>query len=140
MGRLLQFPQRRIEEIPELAVNAGRRKTVSLETVSPETIPAITLFTSYLRRERAASENTVQNYLMDLEQFQSFLIVSNKTFEQASRRDVREWLAAKMAEGLSARSAARKLSTLRTFYRLLLDEERVSLNPTTGVPIPKTWK
>src|SRR5215467_16215934 len=103
MGRLLQFPLRRIEEIPELAVNAPRVRI----TTAPELTPAITLFTSYLRRERAASENTVSNYLMDLEQFQSFLIVANKAFEQASRRDVREWLAAKMAEGLSARSAAR---------------------------------
>ena len=45
-----------------------------------------------------------------------------------------------MAEGLTARSAARKLSTLRAFCRLLLDEERIDINPTNGVPIPKVGK
>jgi site-specific recombinase XerD len=138
MGKLLQFPQRIIAEIPDLAVNAGPASVRILP--APESTPAITLFTSYLRRERAACENTVESYLLDLEQFQTFLYVANKTFEQASRRDVREWLAAKMGEGLSPRAAARKLSTLRTFYRLLLDEERIQTLPTNGVPIPKIWK
>lgn len=139
MGKLLQFPQRKIADLPDLAVNGGR-PAVRRSNIAAEFTPAITLFTSYLRRERAASENTVSNYLLDLEQWQSWLYVANKTFEQASRRDVQEWLAAKMAEGLSPRSAARKLSTLRTFYRLLLDEERIQTLPTNGVPIPKTWK
>ena len=135
MGKLLQFPQPLARAI-DVAVNAAR----SHVRQHSQPTPAITLFTAYLRREKAASESTVSSYLLDLEQFQSWLYVSNKTFEQATRRDVQEWLVAKMGEGLAPRSAARKLSTLRSFYRLLLDEERVDVNPTNGVPIPKSGK
>jgi integrase/recombinase XerD len=42
-----------------------------------------------------------------------------------------------MNEGLSTRSAQRKLATLRAFYRLLQDDETIEINPTSGVPLPK---
>jgi integrase/recombinase XerD len=137
MGKLLQFPQRIIEEVPDLAVNAGPAPVRILPVPEHDSLK---LFTEYLRRERGASQNTVESYLNDLQQFQGWLDLSGKTFEQAERKDIREYLAAIMAGALSPRSAARKLSTLRSFYRLLLDEERLRTNPTNGVPIPKTWK
>lgn len=43
----------------------------------------------------------------------------------------------RMAKGLSANSAQRKISVLRAFYRLLLDEELIDDNPMRGVPLPK---
>ena len=69
MGKLLQFPQPLARQI-DVAVNAegsqGRRQR-------SQPTPAVTLFTAYLRREKAASESTISNYLLDLEQFQSWL-------------------------------------------------------------------
>jgi site-specific recombinase XerD len=137
MGKLLQFPQRIVEELPDLAVNAGPSSVRVLPVPEQDSLK---LFSEYLRREKGASQNTVESYLSDLQQFEGWLARSGKTFEQAERIDIREYLAARMADGLSARSAARKLSTLRGLYRLLLDEERIRTNPTKGVPLPKTWK
>jgi integrase/recombinase XerD len=138
MGKLLQFrqPQALIDDL--ISVNAPPQ--VRILPASEPSRTALELFTAYLRQERAASENTISSYLSDLEQFQSWLNLSGKAFEHADRKDIREYLAAKMADGLSPRSAARKLSTLRCLYRLLLDEGRIQTNPTRGVPIPKAWK
>lgn len=101
---------------------------------------SINLFTDYLRRERGASENTVSSYLLDLEKFDAWLSPRGLSLEQVHRSDIREYLAARMAEGVSPRSARRVLSCMRTFYRLLLDDERIRVNPTIGIPLPKVWK
>ena len=100
----------------------------------------ISLFTEFLRRERGAAKNTVDSYLLDLGKFQAWLSPRGKSLEQVERTDIREYLAALMAEGLSPQSARRKLSTFRTFYRLLLDDERITVNPVLGIPMPKVWK
>jgi integrase/recombinase XerD len=101
---------------------------------------SVALFSDYLRRERGAAESTVENYLRDLEKFQAWLTSRGQALEQVHRRDIQEYLAARMAEGLSPQSARRTLSALRAFYCLLLDDERVRTNPTTCVPLPKAWK
>jgi integrase/recombinase XerD len=137
MGKLLRFPQPQALIDDLISVNASPTR-VRILPAAPPVRDSLHLFTEYLRRERGASENTVSAYVSDLEQFQSWL--SGKTFEQVTRKDIREYLAARISAGLSPRAAARKLSTLRTFYRLLLDEERIQTLPTNGVPIPKTWK
>jgi integrase/recombinase XerD len=45
-----------------------------------------------------------------------------------------------MAQGVSGRSAARRLSVLRHFYRFLLDEQLIERDPTRNLPAPKQWK
>lgn len=104
---------------------------------------ALLLFTNYLRLEKRASENTVTNYLSDVRQFEQWLESKDqcaKRLELATREDVQAYVVDRMAKGMSARSARRKLTVLRTFYRLLLDEDLITEIPTRGVPSPKIQK
>lgn len=103
--------------------------------------PPLNLFSAYLRRERRLSEHTVLNYLNDVRQFERWLelrgVEAGRCLERATRDDLQAYIVQRMAEGLSARATQRKVFALRTFYRLLVDEELVTDNPTRGVPLPK---
>jgi len=101
------------------------------------------LFGVYLRRERRLSEHTVINYLNDVRQFENWLELSGRSveagrcLERATRDDLQAYIVERMAKGYSARTAQRKLFAFRSFFRLLLDEELITDNPTRGVPLPK---
>ena len=53
---------------------------------------------------------------------------------------IRAWLAHRAQSGISARTQARGLISLRRFYRYLIDEEELSADPTLRIDIPKTGR
>jgi integrase/recombinase XerC len=61
-------------------------------------------------------------------------------FEQVEYSDVRLFLTKLFNQKLSRKSVARKISSLRSFYKFLLREKLVSKNPFAGVSIPKVDK
>lgn len=110
----------------------------SLAIVPLSSAPSALLqFENYLRLEKRASDNTISNYMLDLQHFEKWLAIRGKPLESAQREDVQDYISSRMADGLSGRSAQRKLATLRAFYGLLLDDEIITFRPTRGVPLPK---
>ena len=97
-------------------------------------------FSTYLRSERGASENTVSNYMLDLERFEHWLSRRGKQIEGVRRLDVQKFLGWLMGHGLSPRTAARTLATLKTFYGLLMDDGVITVNPAKDVESPKISK
>ncbi|MDP7193702.1 MAG: site-specific tyrosine recombinase XerD [Arenicellales bacterium] len=86
--------------------------------------------------ESGLSANTLAAYRNDLERFASWLQKKGHTLVQGSRADVLDYLAHTVRSGASPRSSARKLSTLRRFYRYLLREGLVTADPTTELDSP----
>ncbi len=87
-------------------------------------------FLSYLENEKNYSQHTLSNYYLDLEQFLLFLRKSKiQNFNDVSRAIIRMMLAGLHEEGYSKRSMARKIASLRSFYRYLTRREKVSQNP-----------
>ena len=86
----------------------------------------------YLRMERAMSQNTVASYCSDVEKFLDFY---GGRHEDISAADVREYLHSR--EGLSERSQARVLSSLRSFFDWLVIEGVLKENPCDRVDSPK---
>ena len=64
----------------------------------------------------------------------------DKPLTQAERSDVRTYIGELLASGMTGRSAARKVSTLRTFYKLLFMDGVISADPMTAVRLPKAEK
>ena len=86
--------------------------------------PFLDLFFEMLRSERGAARNTLEAYGRDLQGFQRFLEQSESlppgdTMAQADATDIRAYLASLVDAGLSARSAARKLSALKQYFLFL---------------------
>ena len=92
-------------------------------------------FLNYLAVEKRASSHTILAYKTDLEQFSVFL--TSFSFEtklvQVSYPIVRSWLLSLMDENIQARSINRKIATLKSFYKFLLREELISVNPMSKV-------
>ena len=94
-------------------------------------------YLDYARVERGLAANSISNYQRDLIHFYGFLDGRGKSFADASRDDVRAFLAALYARGLNARSVARHLISLRNLFRFLAKEGRIHGDPTAEVDAPK---
>ena len=95
-------------------------------------------FLDHLRVERALSSKTIEAYAHDLAQFSEHAFVAGVSQpEHLSRTIVTTYLMAVAERGISARSAARHLSAIRSFARFLVRERVVSGDPTALVSRPR---
>ncbi len=101
--------------------------------------PEIQRFLDYLRTERGYSEHTVQAYARDLALFQEFFRRkrSLKRPEDLSVRHLLNFLSHLQKQGYAASSRARLVSTLRSFFRYLVEEEGATANPAELLETPK---
>lgn len=102
--------------------------------------PLLDLFLDYLLVERGVSPNTVDAYARDVACFLAHLRRCGVDDAAASGRDVLSFLKAQRDAGLSARTLARRLSALRTFYRFLLREGLAAASPLARLESPRLWK
>ena len=95
----------------------------------------------YIALEKRLSENTVDAYMRDLEEFAHFILrtfdVAPETVEQRMIERFMEWL---YAHQRSSASQARRLSGVKSFYNFLLFEDRVEQLPTEFVSTPKAQR
>src|ERR1041385_3617525 len=82
--------------------------------------PMVRSFLDYLKVEKGLTPLTVGAYKSDLIQLAEFLAARHRDLAQARREDIRAFLTQLFANGVKDRSVARKLSTLRHFYKYLL--------------------
>lgn len=97
-------------------------------------------FERYLSDERRASEHTVRNYVSDLAQFASFmrtLFPGGVDLAAVDALVLRAYLGFLHQKGLSRASTMRKLAALRSFFRFLHREGKVSGNPARALFTPR---
>jgi integrase/recombinase XerC len=98
-------------------------------------------FTQHLDFERRLSPQTSKSYRRDLEALLAFCKQSGvESWGQLDSEHFRAFSAASFRKGLSARSIQRRLSACRTFFRYLVREQHVDMNPVTSVSAPKGKK
>jgi integrase/recombinase XerC len=97
-------------------------------------------FLRYLDRERNASPHTVRAYAADLGQFQAHVegeIGRSPRVQDVDHLVIRGFLAHLHRSGVKKVSAARKLATLRTFFRYLCREGILERNPARALLSPR---
>ncbi|MCE9625196.1 MAG: site-specific tyrosine recombinase XerD [Deltaproteobacteria bacterium] len=95
-------------------------------------------FLDVLRVERNLAKNTVESYRRDLLHFVEFLEQKRKIgLLEVGEIDLREFLGFEYDRGQKGRSTARRLSTLRMFYRHALKEKWLGQDPTLKIELPK---
>jgi tyrosine recombinase XerC len=92
-------------------------------------------FISYLNVEKNYSAHTILNYRLDLEGFIQF--IDQTPVEKVEYLLLRSYLAKLRNENFKARSLARKLASLRSFYKFLHREGLIKSNPAVLVMSPK---
>jgi integrase/recombinase XerD len=97
-------------------------------------------YAAYLRVEKGLRPLTCEAYLSDLRIFSELLEDRNAILLTAAEADVSAFLDHLRTHGIDSRSAARKLSCLRGFYKWLLLDRRIHHDPTVNIESPKAWK
>ena len=94
-------------------------------------------FSEMLAAERGAASNTLDSYGRDLGDCSRFLAGRTTDLERAHAEDLRAYVAALAAAGRSPRTAARRLSAIRQFYRFLFTEGLRADDPAAGLDAPR---
>ena len=100
--------------------------------------PHINKFITYLNIEKNASEHTISNYQKDLEDF--FIFLGNKPLENIDYLILRQYSAQLRLLKYRSRTVARKLSSLRSFFKFLCREGIIQNNPAELLVSPKLDK
>ncbi|MGI3170510.1 tyrosine recombinase XerC [Pseudooceanicola sp. C21-150M6] len=104
---------------------------------------ALSDWLSGMRSLRGASEATVEAYRHDLIDYLSFMTEHHggpqglAALCGVGTSDMRAWMARERSQGLGARSLARKLSAVKTFYRWLAEREGLDVTPVLSARAPK---
>jgi integrase/recombinase XerD len=96
-------------------------------------------FEEYLKLEKSLSKHSVEAYSRDIRKFTDFLELKNLKLAPESvtppvLREFLEWVA---ELGMTPHSQARTLSGIRAFYKFLIMEEMLQVDPTDTIEAPK---
>lgn len=100
-------------------------------------------YEDYLKTIKNYSNNTIINYLKDIEDFNNFILseeLAPNLAEATRTRLARHFLAHLSDKGYTQKSIARKISSLRNFYKYLLDENLIDINIFENLETPKIPK
>ncbi|EAQ02816.1 tyrosine recombinase [Pseudooceanicola batsensis HTCC2597] len=98
---------------------------------------------SGMKSLRGASEATIGAYRRDLVDYLSFMTEhlggpqGIAALGRVTTSDMRAWMARERGAGLGARSLARKLSAVKTFYRWLAEREGLEVTPVLSARAPR---
>ncbi|UCD04669.1 MAG: tyrosine recombinase XerC [candidate division WOR-3 bacterium] len=98
----------------------------------------ITPFIDYLRKEKNYSEHTIRAYQKDIESFFAFL--SEEDISSVDSNAISFFLAFLMKYGLDKTTVARKLSSLKSYFKALKRMGVISENPAELIRTPKKKK
>ncbi|MFZ1688201.1 MAG: site-specific tyrosine recombinase XerD [Flavobacteriales bacterium] len=104
-----------------------------------EALEAIDLFRAHLKLERSMSDRTVEAYVRDLGKLLVFCDLHSPSLEvqQLELGDIQAFITHVAKQGLGARSQARLLSAVRSFYKCLRIERIIKDDPTELVEMPR---
>ncbi len=150
---------------PCVATSTEATSTVALNARTPGAVPGeksfsplVRQFLDYLKLERHFSDYTIKSYGADLIQFGQYLagVIGHPnipephapvTSDELDQRhlncqplEVREFLAYLYGQNYTKSTTARKLATLRSFYKFLMRRGQISVNPLSTIRTPKQEK
>ena len=96
-------------------------------------------YEAYLRTERTVSKHTIESYRHDVELLLRYLgqEEQGKRFEEITLQDLQLFIGSIAELGLSANSQARILSGIKSFFRFLILEGELNIDPTELLEAPK---
>ncbi len=98
-------------------------------------------FIRHLKYERRLSPQTCLHYARDLNALAAYCRRDNVLhWTEVDAEHIRAFSGACYRQGLGARSIARRLSAARTFFRFLVREKKILLNPAAGIRAPKATR
>ena len=98
-------------------------------------------FLSYLSVERGLAQNTIVSYKGDLRSYMDFISSCHiDALSKTSKNDIINFMVYQKDKGLAANSTARRLAAIKVFYRFLVRERILKVDPTSLIDSPRLWK
>jgi len=109
---------------------------MSEQVITPADAAELDTFIDHLWLEDGLSKNTLVSYRLDLTSFAQWLATQNKPLLKVDQADIQQYLAIKFPLS-KPRSISRLIASLRRFYRFVIRENKISLDPTIQIQSPK---
>jgi integrase/recombinase XerD len=100
--------------------------------------PILSQYLEYLAIEKRHAANTVQAYRRDILSFLKSL--GRQTLAEVTTGDIHSYMIAQRQGGCASTSMARRLSSLKSFYRFLVNEKLLDASPVEILTTPKQWR
>ena len=101
-------------------------------------INLINQFLNMKSASQGAALNTIDAYRLDLEQFSEFITCGS--IKNIEKNDVKEFIQHLKKQGFANKTIARKASTIREFFKFLIEEKEIKENPALYLESPKLEK
>jgi len=106
-------------------------------SLTPEAV--LQVFLEFLSVEKGLSSNTIQSYARDLVKLFRFLRKERASWMKADEEGLVRFIHHQSRAGLSPRSMARLISSIKSFYNFLVLDGMIKKNPAVNLSSPKTW-
>lgn len=97
-------------------------------------------FCDYLRIDKKYSDLTIDSYKTETKKYLDFFKEKNIKINNIKNSDIKDYLSSIKDENISDRSLAHNVSVIRTFYKFLLIEKLIEMNPSEFLELPKLKK
>ena len=95
-------------------------------------------FVEFTVVEKRQSPNTMISYRRDVSRFAHFIF--GRPVHSVTSSDIRSFLLKLKEEGLAASSISRQLSSLKSFFKFLVNEKYIQDNPAEILESPRPWR
>ncbi|PKO47177.1 MAG: site-specific tyrosine recombinase XerD [Betaproteobacteria bacterium HGW-Betaproteobacteria-22] len=109
---------------------------MSEQALSSGDLAELDIFVDHLWLEDGLAKNTLESYRLDLTTFALWLPGQRKQLLTVEQADIQQYLAVKFPQS-KPRSISRLIASLRRFYRYLLRENKIKIDPTIQIESPK---
>ncbi len=97
----------------------------------------ISKYKTWLRLEKSLSANSIDAYLTDLDKLSRFVSSEGKEYTTITYQDLQQFVAQLHDIGIHPRSQARIISGIKSFYRFLMLDNYITVDPTELLESPK---
>lgn len=100
----------------------------------------IKLFLEFLENDKKLSNNTLQSYKRDINQYQEYIDKNSLNYLKVDIDEINAYFETLKNENKKTSTISRNLATIRSFYQYLLRTKKIKKDPTIGVHSPKVEK
>ena len=97
------------------------------------------VYLTHLTVERRLARNSLEGYARDLNGLAEFASQQGRSVDALTRVELEQHVRELMAEGRSPRSVARAVACYRGFFRFLVIDGRLTVNPADDLRPPRAW-
>src|SRR5262249_18706803 len=107
--------------------------------VGRQSFAAVDAYLEHLRVERRLAAHTLESYARDLSALTAFAAGAGRDPLMLDRSTLEAFVRKQVTRGLSPRSVARLVAAVRGFYRFLVVDRRIDVNPADDLRPPRAW-